>query len=198
MQIHSMFRTFVALITMLTLSSPFSVLAQQDSVWIAVETAAAQDANVVHLAAKAAAEKDASGDINKLLWFGVGAGICCIGGAVGALTGCFVGNLIDPIRIEPTAASGFGPYPVPDISNGEGVVIGSCIGFVAGVLVPFIGVYYSYQGNPPSDRLLGKSPEYIEVYTNAYKTKTRSLRTIWAAAGATTAGGGLCLLGYIQ
>lgn len=58
----------------------FSGLAQQNSVRIAAETAVAQDANVVHLAAKAAAEQDISDDINKLLWFGVGMGICCIGG----------------------------------------------------------------------------------------------------------------------
>lgn len=42
---------------------------------------------------------------------------------------------------------------------------------------------------PPPERLLGKSPEYIESYLNAYKRKVRTLRGTSAVAG----GGVACL-----
>ena len=65
---------------------PLAAFAQQNSAWIETETPAAEDAGAVRLAAKAAAEQDANGDINKLLWFGAGAGIGCLGGAISRFT----------------------------------------------------------------------------------------------------------------
>ena len=179
---------------MLTVSVPFSAFAQQNP----TQTTAEIDAGL--LAAKAAAEKDASNDVNKLLWFGAGIGICCVGGAIGALIGGSVGLLIDPIRVDESRDLGFAPDFVPDTSGGGALAIGGGIGLVAGVLVPFIGIS-RYRSNPPAERLLGKSPEYVESYTNAYKVKARSLRTSMAAAGAATAAGGglgLCLFGSLQ
>ena len=186
MKTYSKFHTFVGLIAILTVSLPFGAIAQQNSVQIEAEAAAAQDAG---------------GDINKLLWFGAGVGVCCIGGTIGGLTGGYVGNLISPTEIEATEGLGFAPnYGTVDINNCGPTLIGSGIGFSVGVLVPFIGIYY-YQGSPPPERLLGKSPEYVEVYTKAYKGRSRWLRTSWAAIGATGGGCGfglgLCLLGSI-
>ena len=57
---------------------------------------------------------------------------------------------------------------------------------IVGGLIPLIGIY-NYQGDPPPERLLGKSAKYVEFYTDAYKTKTRSLRTKWAAIGTAAA-----------
>ena len=199
MRTHATFHTFVALIAILTVNLPFSAIAQQNSVRIEAETAAAQNVNAVSLEAKVAAEQDASSDINKLLWFGAGLGICCIGGGIGGLTGGFVGNLISPIEVESSEGLGFAPNFASDISNSGAAIIGSGIGLAVGVLVPLIWIS-TYEPNLPPKRFIGKSPEYVESYTNAYRTKTRSLRTTWAAAGAAIAGGGLglCLLGSIQ
>ncbi|RKU13306.1 hypothetical protein C6502_02765 [Candidatus Poribacteria bacterium] len=183
----------------LTVSVSFSAIAQQNSVRIEAETAAARDANAVSLEAKVAAERDASSDTNRLLWFGAGMGACCIGGGIGGLTGFHVAQLISPIEVKSSEGLGFAPYLVPDISNSGATIIGSCIGFAAGVLVPFIWIG-TYEPNLPPKRFIGKSPEYVESYTNAYRAKTRRLRTMSAAAGAATVGGGLglCLLGSIQ
>ena len=201
MRTHAPFHTFVALITILTVSLSFSAIAQQNSVRIEAETAAARDANTVSVEAKVAAEQDASSDTNKLLWFGAGMGVFCIGGGIGSLTGCLVGSQSSgPIEIESREGLGFAPnFGAVDISNYGPTIIGSCIGFAAGVLVPFIWIG-TYEPNLPPKRFIGKSPEYVESYTNAYRAKTRRLRTMSAAAGAATVGGGLglYLLGAIQ
>ena len=174
MRICSIFYGIGASIVVLIFSMPFAAFAQQNPVRIEVsETTTAEDADAVRLTAKAAAEQDASGDINKLLWFGAGAGVCCIGGAIGGLTGAFVGNLIAP----PTGGS-LGPF----LDFGDGAAVGCLVGVVAGVSIPFIGIH-NFQANPPAERLLGKSAEYVEFYTDAYRSKTRSLRGGWAIAG---------------
>ena len=189
MRTHATFHTLIVLMAVLTVSAPFSVIAQQNSVQIKAETAASQDPNVVRLAAKAAAERDASSDLDKPLWFL--AGMSAVGCAlIGGYVGCLAGNAID-------SGGGLGFAPLLDFSDSMG--IGCLIGLTAGALAPLIGIDY-YQSNPPPERLLGKSPEYVESYTNAYKAKTRLLGALWAAAG--TAGGwglgGLCLFGAIQ
>ena len=178
MKVISMFRTLIVLMIVLTFSTSFVTLAQQNFVRIEAEPAAAQDANAVEFEAKTAAERDASSDINKLLWFGAGVGACCIGGPIFGLAGGLVGGLIIPGH--PSAPDDIGPFAV-----------GCSFGFIASGLISLIGIY-NYQVNSPPERLLGKSPEYIEFYINAYKIKTRSLRTKWAAAGA-AAGTGLGL-----
>ena len=39
---------------------------------------------------------------------------------------------------------------------------------------------------PPASRLLGKSPEYVAYYTDAYKLKIQRLKLKWAAIGGAT------------
>ena len=41
----------------------------------------------------------------------------------------------------------------------------------------------SYKLTPPPERLLGKSPQYIDVYTDVYKTRTQQLRGQYVAGG---------------
>ena len=180
-----MFHTLIVCTTVLTFSAPFVTLAQQNL----TQTAVTKEANALRLEIKAAAEQDASNDLNKPLWFLVG--MAAVGCAmIGGYVGCLAGDAIDSAY-----SSGGLEY-----SLGEGAAILGCIGFAVGVSAPFIGIYYNYQGSPPPERLLGKSPEYVEAYTNAYKVKARSLRTSMAVAGAATAGGGLglYLFGSIQ
>ena len=169
------FHILVFCMAMLTFSLPFATLAQQNSVRVKAKTAEAQDANVIRSEAKVAAEQHASRDINKLLWFSAGVGVAIVGSTIGAGIGCVVGSSINP----GTYTEGFF---FPDYAPSEAQCIGPFIGMAIGGLAPLIGIY-GYQGNPPPERLVGKSPEYVVFYTDAYKAKTRSIRTKWAAGG---------------
>ena len=42
------------------------------------------------------------------------------------------------------------------------------------------------RSQPPPERLVGKSPEYVEVYTQAYQAKVRNLRKSAAVPGCLT------------
>lgn len=165
----------------LTFHIPFVAFAQQNSIQIKTGTTASQETNTVKLEAGAVAEQDARSDTNKILWFGTGFAAFAIGCPVGACTGCCVGSIVAPSYF----------YDSDSIAQG----IGSLIGLTVGVLVPFIGIY-RYQSHPSPERLIGKSPEYVEFYTDAYKAKTRLIRTEAAAAGAAI-GCGLIMLGFL-
>ena len=161
----------------LTFSMPFVTIAQRNSGILETGTDGAQNVNAVAMEAKAAAKQDTSSDTNKIFWFGAGFAAFAIGCPVGGCLGCGVGSIIDP------------SYD----STGQEFV--SIIGLTAGILIPIIRIY-NYQPPPPPKRLIGKSPEYVEFYTDAYKSQTRSLRTKLAAAGAAT-GCGLMILGCL-
>ena len=129
--------------------------------------------------AKADAHRDVNHDMRESLWFLSGlvsSSVCCAGGGVGAV----VGGLI------------LGDF---DIFPNEGPSVGSCIitsGILCGVLtVPTAIFIYPHKPSPPLERLLGKPPEYIEVYLQAYRSKTISLRKKWVTAGAITANLGI-------
>ncbi|MCD6507660.1 hypothetical protein J7M22_13705 [Candidatus Poribacteria bacterium] len=57
--------------------------------------------------------------------------------------------------------------------------------FVAGCLGGWVGllVAYIYQPSPPASRLLGKSPEYVAAYTDAYKDAAKRIQVKWAWTG---------------
>ena len=174
MRIRSMVHPFTALMVALIFSMPLPTRAQQQSVQTETEVATEQDSSSMMREAKVAAERDASNDINKLSWFGAGVGTLAAG-CLGGIVGCLVGDLIAPRdSSEPS-----GLMPFDDISGGA--VSGGCVGFAVGLILP-IRAIYKYQSSPPPERLIGKSPEYVEFYTNAYAAKSRSLRTKWAAA----------------
>lgn len=61
--------------------------------------------------------------------------------------------------------------------------------FAAGCLIGVIGVLiaYVYEPNPPSMMLMGKSPEYVMAFTDAYKTTGKSIQTRQAWTGCLTA-----------
>ena len=56
---------------------------------------------------------------------------------------------------------------------------------LAGGCIGSIGIFavYLLEPSPPALQLLGKSPEYIEVYTRAYSAKARNLRLKQASMG---------------
>ena len=167
MRRYARFHVLVFCMAVLAFSLPFATYAQQNSVPVAAETAAAQDANAMRLEAKVAAERDASNDINRLSWFNAGVGTFaagCLGGIVGML-GMLVGDSI------------------ASRDSSDAVIVGGCVGCAVGLILP-IRAIYKYQSPPPSERLIGKSPEYVEFYTHVYMAKSRSLRIKWAAVGA--------------
>ena len=162
-KLNNPFQTLVLLMAMLIFSTPFVIYAQQ---------------NTLMLEAKAAAEKDAERDVNKLRWFTAG----LVGGFAGAIGGCLIGGEIDP-------PSGSGLLYTDTISDGQ--IIGTLIGAVVGASISLVGISL-YKRNVPPDRFIGKSPEYIDHYTDAYRKKARSIRTGAAASGIILPG---CLIG---
>lgn len=72
-------------------------------------------------------------------------------------------------------------------------VAGTCLlGAVA------VGGAYIYQPIPPADRLLGKSVEYVNFYTDAYKTRMRRLQLVAATKGALSGSAVFFLLGTLN
>ena len=63
------------------------------------------------------------------------------------------------------------------------------------VFVPLPGVYscllppvglagiYFYQPNPPAERFIGKSAEYVAIYSETYKKERSRLQVLWSTAG---------------
>lgn len=60
-------------------------------------------------------------------------------------------------------------------------------------LLPPVGITgtYLYQPDPPLSRLIGKSPEYVAVYTSTYKSKRGNTQALWTSAGCI--GGGVVI-----
>ena len=57
--------------------------------------------------------------------------------------------------------------------------------FSVGFGCSFLGVAAAYlqEAQPPSFRLLGKSPEYVEIYGNTYQNELRKNRMVFAGSG---------------
>ena len=87
-----------------------------------------------------------------------------------------------------------------DVNTSVWIAAGGILG-VAGNLplgAIAIGGAYLYQPVPPAERLLGKSAEYVTIYTDAYKAKSRNLRLIAAAKGALGGSAVFCMLGMVK
>ena len=136
----------------------------------------------LQIEALVAAEKDASRDVNKLGWFSAGLATSVIIGPLAAYAGNVIGAKIDP-------ETGSGLLFFDAVSDGE--LIGTFVGFVIGVAGPLI-LIYNYDPDPPSKRLVGKPPEYIDYYTQTYKAKAKSIRKRSATGGCLFTG---CLFG---
>jgi hypothetical protein len=62
--------------------------------------------------------------------------------------------------------------------------------FMAGCCMSWTGVLfaYLYAPNPPATRLLGKSPEYVAAYTDAYRAAAKGTQTSNAWSGCVVFG----------
>ena len=121
---------------------------------------------------KIRAKEDANRDVSRLRWFGSGAGI--MGGAVCAIS-CCVGIALSNTS-EPPAAIITPIY-----------------------LIPIVGLaaIYRHSPSPPAEGLIGKSPLYVSIYTDAYQSQARSIRTKMAASGCCLVTGVLGVLGLV-
>ena len=121
--------------------------------------------------AEADAKRDALADVNRWRWLTTG---CLLH------SGCGIATCLAMTQRDRYTA---------------GVEMGMlCI--VGTYLIPWIGFtrIHSHQPDPNPSRLIGKSAEYVEVYTSTYKSKRSELQAKWAAAGYFVGG---CLLGAL-
>lgn len=71
--------------------------------------------------------------------------------------------------------------------------------FVVGCFGNFWGLIYAHyaEPSPPASRLLGKSPEYVAIYSDTYTIKAKNLQTSQATSGCIAntviVGAGCCL-----
>ena len=118
---------------------------------------------------QAQAEADASADMSdrsKVKWFVLGAA----GSTAGCLLGCVGGFLLGGHSYESSKSQA-------NLGLAGSVLLGVCA-------VPIAVFGYPHNVTPPPERLLGKSPEYIDAYTHAYKSRTALLRKIFVTAGS--------------
>ena len=117
----------------------------------------------IPLQAKADAESDASRDVSLLAHFGAG--------------------MSAPFAAAACGVTGLCLY---DMAIGYEENYFSCVGASVGAAVVFstLIAYYIRPPNPPPERLIGKSPEYVTFYADAYRAKMRSYRMLSVAAGS--------------
>ncbi len=126
------------------------------------------------------ARADAISDISAITWVSFGACIPVLSVVTGVVTAF-------SLRDEESSSGSY-----LDIGIGEA----SVIGFFSGAGLVFCVSYYwvyTFDRPPPVERLIGKSPEYIEHYTKAYQ-KTMRFQRIMYTLIAPVVGGGICLV----
>lgn len=164
----------VILMIIFTFSKSLATLASESSSW--------------QLEVKTAAEHDANSDINKAIWYTIGVGTsaaCCFGAYTGFVIAenlypSVSGYVYEPEGVPPKDKECLGasiPYTMQFLGSLVGA--SACGGF------SFLGIYEN-QSNPPCERFIGKSPEYVEYYMAVYTAKARSIRIKSAAAGTAT------------
>lgn len=128
---------------------------------------------------KADAQQDAKKDVSVSRWFGCG-----------VLGGCaFTIGILSLIRYN--QLSGGPPSIFDDLPPSDEILLAVGICGVGGSMVPVnMGVGIS----PPSERFIGKSPEYVTAYLNAYAKSIRG-RRFPALLGGYAAGG--CIAYYV-
>ncbi|MDE0315091.1 MAG: hypothetical protein OXM61_09325 [Candidatus Poribacteria bacterium] len=106
--------------------------------------------------AEGQAKQDAEANLNKELWMG---------------TGCAF-PLLTTLGL---VAGSFGPQSSRSSLFSGPQACGFCVGLTSAYLGRHV-LIRRHQPTPPPERLLGKSPEYIAVYTDVYKKRSRQLR----------------------
>lgn len=117
----------------------------------------------IRLQAKAAASADATRDVEVLASFGAGMSATFAAGMCGLMTGFIadatLGQRQDALFYGTAAMSAAGAFNL-------------------------LLRYHIRPPNPPPERLIGKSAEYIKFYADAYQARMRSSRMKSVAAGS--------------
>ena len=126
---------------------------------------------------KTRAKEDANRDVSRLRWFGSGVGI---------MGGTFCGILC---CVGITALSNTSEPPDTLMTSF----------YTSMYLIPIVGLtaIYRHSPSPPAERLIGKSPLYVSIYTDTYQSHARSIRTKMAASGCCLVAGALGVLGGV-
>ena len=119
--------------------------------------------NSIRLQAKAAAAADAKRDVEMLVSFGAGMSTTFAAGICGLLTG-FVADAT--------------------LEQGQDALFYGTAAMTAVCAFSLLLRYHIHPPNPVPERLIGKSPEYIKFYADAYQARMRSSRIKSVAAGS--------------
>ncbi len=117
----------------------------------------------IRLQAKAAAAADAKRDVEVLASFGAGMGVTFTASMCGLMTGF-----------------------IADATLGQGqdaLFYGTAAMSAAGAFSLLLR-YHIRPSNPPPERLIGKSAEYVKSYADAYQARMRSSQMRLVAAGS--------------
>ena len=90
----------------------------------------------------------------------------------------------DP-AVTPDALRSVAAQAVKDAEKDAVAHLNRTLWFSTGCFFPLIGPIFSqrYQPFMPTARVLGKSPQYVAFYYDAYKVKTKKLQFSWALSG---------------
>ena len=88
--------------------------------------------------------------------------------------------VVSPDRLEDVAEQA-----VKDAEKDAKYHLNPTLWFTTGCFLSFVGPVFSqrYQPFMPTGRVLGKSPQYVAFYYDAYKVKTKKLQFNWALGG---------------
>ena len=130
-------------------------------------------------AAKTDAKADAKADTNKFFWVATGCG-------ASLLTLGIAGLMLNKY-ISQTGSASYRRIDQPDVKRAVdryddlAVVVALVPYSVASSAV--WGASKSYKLSPPTARLIGKPPQYIDVYTTTYKKQKEDTQSTWGLVG---------------
>ncbi len=168
MKIRPTFYVSVLLmVAVLVFNAPLATFAQQNAEVPAAKTTIAPDQLQTIMAT---AKSDAEKDVNEVAWVASS----CLGFMVGG-TVVFFSTMY--YAGEQTAAACAGEPPVNPIPY---ILVGG-----SGLALTCLPSAYAISNtpSPPPDRLLGKSPEYVQVYTSVYVKSAKRRRNVSILGG---------------
>ena len=128
-------------------------------------------------AAKRDAKADAKADTNEFLWFATTCGV-----SIGTLV---IAGLIIEHHLDETGSAYYSQVEAAESAIArvdEIVVTAALLPYSVGTGAIW-GIGKFYQLSPPTARFMGKSPQYIQAYTTAYKEQKVNTRSNWSLLG---------------
>ncbi|RKU23861.1 hypothetical protein C6499_17700 [Candidatus Poribacteria bacterium] len=92
---------------------------------------------------------------------------------------------VEGSAVTPDALESVAEQAVKDAEKDAVVHLNRTLWFSTGCFFPLVGPIFSqrYQPFMPTARVLGKSPQYVAFYYDAYKVKTKKIQFSWALGG---------------